>query len=108
MEKYSSGRRGAPAKGVDRVTGARVQISPSPPNLRVETDPVRKTQVFLRFFIFPPFSSLFEKQSFNAKKDAKHRVRGSVLSTYPFRGSFYDEFMRITLIFLFLSKNLCK
>ena len=30
-EKYSSGRRGAPAKGVVRVTGARVQISPSPP-----------------------------------------------------------------------------
>ena len=30
-EKYSRGRRGAPAKGVGRVTGARVQISPSPP-----------------------------------------------------------------------------
>ena len=31
MEKYSSGWRGAPAKGVDRATGARVQIPPSPP-----------------------------------------------------------------------------
>ncbi len=31
MEKYSRGRRGAPAKGVGRETGARVQISPSPP-----------------------------------------------------------------------------
>ena len=31
MEKYSSGRRGAPAKGVGRATGARVQIPPSPP-----------------------------------------------------------------------------
>ncbi len=31
MEMYSRGRRGAPAKGVGRVTGARVQISPSPP-----------------------------------------------------------------------------
>ena len=30
MEKYSSGWRGAPAKGVDRETGARVQIPPSP------------------------------------------------------------------------------
>ena len=30
-EKYSRGRRGAPAKGVGRATGARVQISPSPP-----------------------------------------------------------------------------
>ena len=26
MEKYSRGRRGAPAKGVGRATGARVQI----------------------------------------------------------------------------------
>ena len=31
VEKYSSGRRGAPAKGVGRETGARVRISPSPP-----------------------------------------------------------------------------
>ena len=31
MEKYSRGRRGAPAKGVGRVTGARVQIPPFPP-----------------------------------------------------------------------------
>ena len=30
MEKYSRGRRGAPAKGIGRVTGARVQIPPSP------------------------------------------------------------------------------
>ena len=28
-EKYSRGRRGAPAKGVGRATGARVQIPPS-------------------------------------------------------------------------------
>ena len=31
MENYSSGWRGAPAKGVGRVTGARVQIPDSPP-----------------------------------------------------------------------------
>ena len=30
LEKYSSGWRGAPAKGVDRSRGARVQIPPSP------------------------------------------------------------------------------
>ena len=29
-EKYSRGRRGAPAKGVGRSRGARVQIPPSP------------------------------------------------------------------------------
>ena len=44
MEKYSSGRRGAPAKGVGRVTGAEVQIFSSPP---------RKTQIELvRFGLF--------------------------------------------------------
>ena len=31
METYSRGWRGAPAKGVDWETGARVQISLSPP-----------------------------------------------------------------------------
>ena len=30
QEKYSSGWRGAPAKGIDRLRGARVQIPPSP------------------------------------------------------------------------------
>ena len=30
QEKYSRGRRGAPAKGVGRATGARVQIPLSP------------------------------------------------------------------------------
>ena len=33
MEKYSRGRRGAPAKGVGQETGARVQIPPSPPTI---------------------------------------------------------------------------
>ena len=31
LEKYPSGRRGSPAKGVVRVTAARVQIPASPP-----------------------------------------------------------------------------
>ena len=31
MKKYSRGRRGAPAKGIGRETGARVQIPPSSP-----------------------------------------------------------------------------
>ena len=40
-EKYSRGRRGAPAKGVGRATGARVQISPSPPIIQYPTLPER-------------------------------------------------------------------
>ena len=31
MEQYSSGWIGAPAKGIGRATGARVQIPPAPP-----------------------------------------------------------------------------
>ena len=34
LEKYSSGSRGAPAKGVGRETGARVQIPLSPLHLK--------------------------------------------------------------------------
>ena len=37
LEKYSRGRRGAPAKGVGRETGARVQIPPSPPIIQYST-----------------------------------------------------------------------
>ena len=40
-EKYSRGRRGAPAKGVGRATGARVQIPLSPFCL-----PMRNGEVF--------------------------------------------------------------
>ncbi len=36
MEKYSRGRRGAPAKGVGRATGARVQIPLSPLGIKKE------------------------------------------------------------------------
>ena len=36
MEKYSSGRRGAPAKGVDRESDAGVQIPPSPFSSKIQ------------------------------------------------------------------------
>ena len=35
MRKYPRGRRGSPAKGVGRETGARVQIPPSAPSYSV-------------------------------------------------------------------------
>ena len=44
-EKYSSGRRGAPAKGVGVLKHARVQIPPSPPENQ------RKTFVFALVFL---------------------------------------------------------
>ena len=40
LGKYSRGRRGAPAKGVGRVSGARVQIPPSPPEMILVLWPV--------------------------------------------------------------------
>ena len=68
MEKYSRGRRGAPAKGVGRETGARVQIPPSPP----KTDKFR----LVSFYFLPIHSSLFPehkkciyiKLNFSARK----------------------------------------
>ena len=47
-EKYSRGRRGAPAKGIGRVTGARVRI---------------------------PLSPLFESESNNLKKENKKLLK---------------------------------
>ncbi len=51
MEKYSRGRRGAPAKGVGRATGARVQIPLSPFHLseRVEVEVLISTLLFLPY-----------------------------------------------------------
>ena len=53
-EKYSRGRRGAPAKGVGRATGARVQIPLSPFAIR-----------FLRF------TDTFLKRKSDSKKNKK-------------------------------------
>ena len=50
LEKYSRGRRGAPAKGVGRETGARVQIPPSPP----EKAPHESAGLFTLFSGFGP------------------------------------------------------
>ena len=46
LEKYPSGRRGSPAKGVVRVTAARVQIPASPPEPRE----INAREVFLLHF----------------------------------------------------------
>ena len=61
MEKYSRGRRGAPAKGVGRATGARVQIPPSPPHNNPNFD---KKLGLLFFGFIQGFSAiLFIKKS---------------------------------------------
>ena len=47
MEKYSRGWRGAPAKGVGRVTGARVQIPLSPLFKNTEMRKIKKSKKLL-------------------------------------------------------------
>ena len=44
------GRRGAPAKGVGRVTGARVRISPSPPERLHKIDAATENPDFIGVF----------------------------------------------------------
>ena len=54
-EKYSRGRRGAPAKGVGRATGARVQIPLSPlANLPVGEMLESQASLFFLGNIYPP------------------------------------------------------
>lgn len=52
LEQYSSGRRGAPAKGVGRETGARVRISLAPPFKD------KKTMNFVFFYFLKKVSIL--------------------------------------------------
>lgn len=59
MESYSSGRRGAPAKGVGVEMRARVQIPHSPP----KENPSEPVMVWVDFslqkFFLSPFSNTF-------------------------------------------------
>ena len=54
METYSRGWRGAPAKGVDWETGARVQISLTPPLKKLTL-----RHLFKRFLLFISFFLIF-------------------------------------------------
>ena len=60
LEKYSRGRRGAPAKGVGRATGARVQIPLSPLYVFYALQVVEKisTAIFFAFIRNAPWSWL--------------------------------------------------
>ena len=51
LEKYSSGWRGAPAKGVGRSRGARVQIPPSPFSTKQAKNLERLRFLFFRFLL---------------------------------------------------------
>ena len=53
------GRRGAPAKGVGRVTGARVQISPSPPLFKYTFTFCKSVFIFLSVVLRNLLNTLF-------------------------------------------------
>ena len=71
-EKYSRGRRGAPAKGVGRETGARVQIPPSP----FFSDAVskEKNSLILRGFFFLSERQIYIGQYVVVFKACKFKV----------------------------------
>ena len=50
LEIYSRGSRGAPAKGVGRATGARVQIPQSPPKELLRHSKTERYQCLLGFW----------------------------------------------------------
>ena len=100
MEKYSRGRRGAPAKGVGRETGARVQIPPSPP---------RNRQVITcRFFVLN-YDKLNERILYCMAKD-KLRITTkdivligimlSIIEAVKFSLSFIAGVEMVTLLFI--------
>ena len=60
------GRRGAPAKGVGRESGARVQIPPSPPLLKY-TFALAKVYLFLSLFLNHVGMNLFSFRFFIQK-----------------------------------------
>ena len=66
QEKYSSGWRGAPAKGVDRLRGARVQIPPSPFSFR-------------RYFFMPLNSKMHTLKKW-IKKVLTKKEKGDMIS----------------------------
>ena len=75
MEKYSSGRRGAPAKGVGVLKRARVQIPPSPPRNHRKPFLGQPVAAIVRiifdshFFVFFRFSLFFcPERWYNYKK----------------------------------------
>ena len=60
------GRRGAPAKGVGRVTGARVRISPSPPSRGDKKDIATESPDFIGAFAV--LDSDFQESNRRSKK----------------------------------------
>ena len=78
LEKYSSGWRGAPAKGVGRVTGARVQIPLSPLG-QWELSETSFQIVFLRPYMI--LGNVFKRKNKKDEKTSWQSIKYMVLYT---------------------------
>ena len=67
-EKYSRGRRGAPAKGVGRATGARVQIPLSPFLFLKRPEKIKTKKCLTLMGFHDKLVELLKKQRFRKKK----------------------------------------
>jgi hypothetical protein len=81
LEKYSSGRRGAPAKGIGRVTGARVQIPLSPLLFAIYV-----VRIFLKKLLtndrrFDRISKLSETTTHQLERVEKRKIKKLLTST---------------------------
>ena len=63
-EKYSRGRRGAPAKGVGRATGARVQIPLSPFLFLKKLEKIKTKKCLTLMSFRDKLAELLKKQRF--------------------------------------------
>ena len=94
-EKYSRGRRGAPAKGVGRATGARVQIPLSPLHFCKEFSEKNKQFKKLKKLVDNRqkrcyYSKALAGDNKNLKQDEKNRKK---YLTYGFK---YDNLLKLS------------
>ncbi len=115
LEKYSRGRRGAPAKGVGRATGARVQISPSPPlhkytfgQASVFTEQLRILFEKSSNVLFLFLQKIFDKTVFNSYF-LRYIFAASVffVNGYAFNKSEHSFTVKLRYIFISTNHNLC-
>jgi serine/threonine protein phosphatase PrpC len=79
-EKYSRGRRGAPAKGVGRATGARVRIPLSPFCLKITFEKISKKLLTSKKIYDNISELLFER----FKKATKNNLKKLLTNTKHF------------------------
>ena len=83
MEKYSSWLRGAPAKGVGRVTGAGVRVSPSPPKKSVLTE----DGFFYIFIVHGAYNQIFAENPVSDRRIAAQSDENVLMKKTKYRST---------------------